>query len=416
MPTSTLNMILNNIFNPDYEPLDVSESFQDMLDVFESCKHGSNTSIILIGPRGSGKSYFVKKLVDKHPKAILVYLNGHVHYDDSVAMQTIVRELDINLEQSEQDKHTFSENFEYLGGVLQDRRFRDKEVLFVLDHFELFALRPKQTLLYNLFDLLQRSNEVSISLVGMSERKDVFDLLEKRVKSRFSHQKILLLGITELDKVVELYRKKLFARGRKKKILKWNESVEDVLADCEVKEELLRQTMLQRTVGWFLAVLGDAVRCTEPDILIFSKDALLTAIKNRSSSTLWRSITGMSNTELMILILIVKLETRPEPSPFSCSKLVSFLGMVKDKVDLGVSFHGCDDQSILKVLHKFETIGLILAVSASGKVKKKENSDRTPPLLQAYRLQLNPYHLDKFLMEVESVKDGFLRKLLGSKI
>jgi len=415
MAPSSLNRILNNIRNPEYEPFDMSEKLQEMMDVFDSCRHGSNTSIILIGPRGCGKSFLFNKLRAKHPDAILVYLNGHVHHDDRVAMQTIVTELDISLDREEQEKHTFSENFEYLASVLQDRDFEDKSVLFALDHFELFALRPKQTLLYNLFDLLQRSNEVNMFLVGMTERKDVFDMLEKRVKSRFSHQKILLTGISEVDQVLELYRSKLKLRSKAKGVAKWKKSVKAVLEDSEVKSLLSRQTMIQRTIGWFLAVLGDAVRYSDPTYPVFSKENLLMAIKNRSHSTLWKSIAGMTMTEVMILILIVKLEMREEALPLTCCKLLSLLSLVKDKVDIGVAFHVCDDRSILKVLHNFSTIGLILPVSSTGKVERKETSDRVPPLLQAYRLQLNPYYLDSFLMDVESVKDGVLRKLIGSK-
>jgi len=374
MAPSMLNKILKNIYDPGYAPLDMSEKLQEMKDVFDSCKHGSNTSIILIGPRGCGKSYLFNKLRTEHQDSILIYLNGHVHFDDNVAMQAIVTRLNISLDLSDQENHTLSENFEYLASVLQESRYHDQTVLFVLDHFELFALRPKQTMLYNLFDLLQRSNEVSMFLVGMTERKDVFDLLEKRVKSRFTHQKILLLGISEFDKVMNLYSGKLHLRKKGKGKAKWQRSVNAVLEDSEVKEQLKRQTMMQRTIGWFLAVLGDAVRYTDPCSPVFSKEALLDALKNRGQSTLWHAIEGMTVTELMILILVVKLELREDPLPFTCSKLMNLLTLVKEKVDIGVAFHVCDDRSIIKILHNFSTIGLILPVSTSGKVTRKESS------------------------------------------
>ena len=58
--------------------------------------------------------------------------------------------------------------------------------------FEIFAFRPRQTLLYTLLDRLQTS-KASVCLVGLSNRLDCVEYLEKRVKSRFSHRRLLFL-------------------------------------------------------------------------------------------------------------------------------------------------------------------------------------------------------------------------------
>ena len=60
-----------------------------------------------------------------------------------------------------------------------------QSVLFVLHDFEAFAARPKQTLLYSLFDLMQ-SEDAQMAVVGLTSRYDAVELLEKRVRSRFS--------------------------------------------------------------------------------------------------------------------------------------------------------------------------------------------------------------------------------------
>ncbi len=66
-----------------------------------------------------------------------------------------------------------------------------KSVIFVLDEFDLFTTHPRQTLLYNLFDIAQ-ARKAPIVVLGLTTRIDVVETLEKRVKSRFSHRYVHL--------------------------------------------------------------------------------------------------------------------------------------------------------------------------------------------------------------------------------
>lgn len=61
----------------------------------------------------------------------------------------------------------------------------------MLEEFDLFCTHHNQTLLYNLFDVSQ-SAQAPICVVGVTCRIDVVQLLEKRVKSRFSHRQMFL--------------------------------------------------------------------------------------------------------------------------------------------------------------------------------------------------------------------------------
>lgn len=63
--------------------------------------------------------------------------------------------------------------------------------MFVLDEFDLFASHPRQTLLYNLFDIAQ-ARKAPVAVVGVATRINVVDFLEKRVKSRFSHRQVFV--------------------------------------------------------------------------------------------------------------------------------------------------------------------------------------------------------------------------------
>jgi len=71
-------------------------------------------------------------------------------------------------------------------------------VLFVLHDFERFTLRPKQTLLYSLYDLMQ-TEDAAMAVVGLTTRIDISDLLEKRVRSRCSQRQLLVPPLTSAD-------------------------------------------------------------------------------------------------------------------------------------------------------------------------------------------------------------------------
>ena len=70
----------------------------------------------------------------------------------------------------------------------------DRSVIVILDAFDLFALHPRQSLLYCLLDTVQNcranSSNRGIAVIGITNRVDTVQLLEKRVKSRFSGRTI----------------------------------------------------------------------------------------------------------------------------------------------------------------------------------------------------------------------------------
>lgn len=66
-----------------------------------------------------------------------------------------------------------------------------QSVIFIIDEFDMFAYHPRQTLLYNLFDIAQ-ARKAPIAVLGCTTRLDVNEMLEKRVKSRFSHRYVFM--------------------------------------------------------------------------------------------------------------------------------------------------------------------------------------------------------------------------------
>lgn len=70
-----------------------------------------------------------------------------------------------------------------------------RAVVLILDDFDIFAGRSRQTLLYSVFDALQ-SPTACISVIGLSCRHDAEQLLEKRVRSRHSGRSLVFLPPT----------------------------------------------------------------------------------------------------------------------------------------------------------------------------------------------------------------------------
>ncbi|XP_043599414.1 origin recognition complex subunit 4 [Bombus pyrosoma] len=160
---------------------------------------GESNSALLIGPRGSGKTTLINSILKElsyvksfKENALIVNLHGLVHTDDRLALKDATRQMQLENVVGDKVFGSFAENLTFLLDCLKsgDKK-RSKPVVFILDEFDLFCQHHNQTLLYNLFDIAQ-SAQAPICVIGMTCRLDVIELLEKRVKSRFSHRQIFL--------------------------------------------------------------------------------------------------------------------------------------------------------------------------------------------------------------------------------
>lgn len=139
---------------------------------------------------------------------MIVRLDGTLDTDDGIALRTAASQMELN---DAVEGRAFGSNAEYLHFLLtslkQSKKNKSKSVIFILDHFELFCAHPKQSLLYNLFDVVQ-SAQAAVCVIGLTSRNDVLELLEKRVKSRFSHRQISLSpGDVKFSDRIDLYKR-----------------------------------------------------------------------------------------------------------------------------------------------------------------------------------------------------------------
>lgn len=166
---------------------------------------GEGNSMLLIGSRGSGKTSLVETvlsdLASDHREAFyVVRLNGFIHTDDKLALREIWRQLGREMDVENDDlggRNNYADTLTSLLALLahpateEDESATARSVVFILDEFDLFASHPRQTLLYNLFDVAQSRN-APIAVLGLTTKVNVVDILEKRVKSRFAQRYVHL--------------------------------------------------------------------------------------------------------------------------------------------------------------------------------------------------------------------------------
>lgn len=222
------------------------DKYQEVYTIFErTIKDRESHSVILVGPRSTGKTSIVKYALAKlnlqfKNEFIAINLNSSVYTDDNYALREIARQLDIKVKEDDEDettdaqegqeeteesdnrkndatvssdtaaddnafsrfeKKSINETFANILSVLNSEHEGDvtkMPLIFVIDEFEKFTTSTRQTLLYNLLDLSQNS-DTPICVIGITTKMTTKESLEKRVNSRFSQRVISILQETTLD-------------------------------------------------------------------------------------------------------------------------------------------------------------------------------------------------------------------------
>ncbi|XP_017784040.1 PREDICTED: origin recognition complex subunit 4 [Nicrophorus vespilloides] len=233
---------------------------------------GESNSALLIGPRGSGKTTLVNDALeelcsDKNfaSKAVLVHLHGLIHTDDRLALIAATKQMNLDNAVDGKVFGSFAENLAFLLACLRTgNKKTSKSVLFIIEDFDLFCSHHNQTLLYNLFDISQ-SAQAPICVLGITCRLDVIELLEKRVKSRFSHRQYFLYAggenaeVDGLNLRMEKIRNLLTINNNKSNIVNnWNKSVSKLCSDKKFRtlnQRLMDIDLNERTLKNVLLTL-----------------------------------------------------------------------------------------------------------------------------------------------------------------
>lgn len=185
--------------------------------VEQTVTSGEGNSMLMFGSRGCGKTTIVETAIsslakDHANEFHVIRLNGFLHTDDRLALREMWRQLgrETNTEDEAEKVSSYADTMATLLALLshpeeifgppgnKDAVTAAKSVIIVLDEFDLFVSHPRQTLLYNLFDIAQ-ARKAPVAVIGLTTKVDVTEMLEKRVKSRFSHRYVFVPLPKSLD-------------------------------------------------------------------------------------------------------------------------------------------------------------------------------------------------------------------------
>ena len=173
---------------------------------------GEGNSMLVLGSRGSGKTTILEtalsSLAQEHANDFhVVRLNGFLHTDDRLALREMWRQLgqEMNTEEEAGKVSSYADTMATLLALLShpEELFGPSDgqsngavtaarsIVIIMDEFDLFVSHPRQTLLYNLFDIAQ-ARKAPIAVIGLTTKVDITEMLEKRVKSRFSHRHVFV--------------------------------------------------------------------------------------------------------------------------------------------------------------------------------------------------------------------------------
>jgi len=235
---------------------------------------------------------------------------------------------------------TYEKHMAFVADALRSARARGSTVLLVLDEFDVFARQSKQTLLYHLLDLTQ-SQDARFGLVGLTSRLDVVDLLEKRLRSRFSHNQILLTH-PSWDTCKQVFRDALAlegggtARGKGRspatpipaqpeRMHAWNAAVDSITTSDPAGSfaPLLEALEFRWAAGYSL---GSLLRCLEVVTMHafaaatanasteqgFTSEMVCTALQLVDGDFRAALLIGLSQVELCLVIALCHMERRGE--------------------------------------------------------------------------------------------------------
>lgn len=288
---------------------------------------GEGNSVLVVGSRGSGKSMLLKGVLKEllennsiRENLMQVHLNGLLQKDDRISLKEITRQLQLENTVGDKVFGSFAENLTFLLTALKSgERSRTRPVLFVLEEFDLFVQHKNQALLYNLFDVA-KSAQTPICVVGLTCRLDVLELLEKRVKSRFSHRQIHIFPCPEFDDYVAAFCQTLtlpqafpdvaFAKS-------WNDSVQMLSENQAVRAVLENQYFMSKDVRSLHAILMLALSRVTLRAPRISAAALQEAGRLLTADSVTNLLQGVSVLELCLIIAMKHLNDIYDGEPFN---------------------------------------------------------------------------------------------------
>lgn len=278
-------------------------------------KEGSST--LVLGPKSSGKSMIINKalslLTESYPQQfVTIKLNSSIHNDDITAIRAIASQLDsffaskgANIKVEFRKLNT---TFKNILNVLNHEDIKIP-IIFIFDNLETFTIGNKQILLYNLLDLTQTST-TPILVIGTSSKFTTRELLEKRVRSRFSQRLIIITKVPQLDEFIsncvenlKLSQNDIDKLTNPNLGAQWNSQFEQLLfTDSQFKQQLVQNFNSVRNVKSFNnAMMLPILKLTSSSPLIDDTQVAIYQ-KTQITNPIQEMLNSLSNLELLMVV------------------------------------------------------------------------------------------------------------------
>ena len=354
----------------DYFNSDIEQNLRTLSTLLEgTVAHSQGNSVLIIGPRGAGKTWLLEKAFQKidlthKGQYTRIDLNGCIHTDDGLALKEIAAALQMDSELEEKPTLSFASAFSYLLDSLRAGDQESRPVVFVLDEFDCFTQHHNQTLLYNLFDMSQ-SARTPIAVIGLTCHLNVIELLEKRVKSRFSHRQIHVFSTMEYSQYTELFKTLLSLPEDftdKAYRQQWQQHLEKLSKDKVMKKVL--KMLFEKTVDiWSLKSLMmlPVYQLSVSEPFLKGSD-FHEASRMLHTNTKASLIPGLSVLELTLLVAIRHyMETSSKPFNFE----IIYKEYKKFTQEATYSLD-CSKQVVMMAFEHLQSMGLVYPADQRG--------------------------------------------------
>jgi origin recognition complex subunit 4 len=390
-------------------------------------KNRHSTSMLLVGPRGCGKTSLVNAVLNSLQKQnsssaasevfqlsrtsssfLVVRLHGLAMTTDAQAFREIATQLSIEEELQQQlllqqsneivspgKKNeigaSMSAHLALLFDVLKKTGRMGRAIIFFLEDFDRFAMQGggasnHQALLYNLLDMTH-SGGMQFGVLGTSVRTDVLQLLEKRVRSRFSQLTVVMTSALQqpnhllpiiysrLALPVELQHNSLRPQ--------WNERVEALLATRDFWRVISSVALRTRDVRALLRFLSVALtHLGETDWLLriehFNDTAAITRDQEYGLS---KQMQAMTPLQLVLMGALLRLVLREFAVITFAAIMQQFKEFVSNNKDCYVAAAKYSDSACVQAVDELVAEGLVEYTESTACRSRTRQEFRTLVLL-----------------------------------
>ncbi|OBZ70447.1 Origin recognition complex subunit 4 [Grifola frondosa] len=388
-------------------------AYEQLCDLLKgTVLRGEGNSCLLIGPRASGKTHVVQRAIASLPeKPIVIRLSGYVQHNDRLALREIAWQLaqqtgnsllpsgaDDDVEGALADpENPFVDEApdsaitvpppSHLLALISMIPMLPRPTVVVLDGFDLFATHARQSLLYCLLDTAQSCRvgkaTKGIAVIGVTTRVDTINLLEKRVKSRFSGRMLRTACPGQLQHWTDIARAVLSSSigtdEQEEWGPLWGKAVDQFLADDTVSEVLKETFALSRDVQMLRRILTNAVIDLTPTYPYLSSANVATCVSIQRCPPRCHFLRTLSYPAICLLIASVHTQTSGHDS-FTYEMLhESFRNQVRTSQSAPVQIEGggigmvrCSREVLLGAFERLIALRIFTPVSAPSSSTARE--------------------------------------------